>query len=123
MVQEYIIKTNNGGNNKMFKTGLSGIFAASLELSRQGLISIMQINIFDKTSSVVIDNSVIDYNDYTQLANDITDEDIIFKITSLPDVGSMYKGNEILLIGSEFTQKDINDQNINYEIYYFRFAW
>ena len=35
-------------NNKMFKTGLSGIFAASLELSRQGLISIMQKKIFDK---------------------------------------------------------------------------
>ena len=32
----------------MFKTGLSGIFAASLELSRQGLISIMQKKIFDK---------------------------------------------------------------------------
>ncbi len=35
-------------NNKMYRTGISGIFAASLELSREGVISLMQKKIFDK---------------------------------------------------------------------------
>ena len=36
------------GSNKLKRTGLAGIFAASLELSKEGLISIMQKNNFDK---------------------------------------------------------------------------
>ena len=35
-------------NKKMKKTGLSGIFAASLELSKEGAIKILQERIFDK---------------------------------------------------------------------------
>ena len=35
-------------NKKMKKTGLSGIFAASLELTKQGTIEILQEKIFDK---------------------------------------------------------------------------
>ena len=35
-------------NKKMKKTGLSGIFAASLELTKEGLIKIQQDKIFDK---------------------------------------------------------------------------
>jgi len=35
-------------NKKMKKTGLSGIFAASLELTREGAIGILQEKIFDK---------------------------------------------------------------------------
>ncbi len=35
-------------NKKMKKTGLAGIFAASLELSKQGIINIKQQKIFDK---------------------------------------------------------------------------
>ncbi len=35
-------------NNKMRKTGLAGIFAASLELVKEGTINIMQKNIFEK---------------------------------------------------------------------------
>ena len=34
--------------NKMKKTGIAGIFAASLELTREGLLSISQKKIFDK---------------------------------------------------------------------------
>ena len=35
-------------NKKMKKTGLSGIFAASLELTKEGTIKILQERIFDK---------------------------------------------------------------------------
>ena len=35
-------------NTKLKKSGLAGIFSASLELSREGLINIMQKNRFDK---------------------------------------------------------------------------
>ena len=35
-------------NKKMKKTGLSGIFAASLELTREGAIKILQEKIFEK---------------------------------------------------------------------------
>ena len=35
-------------NKKMKKTGIAGIFAASLELSKEGVINIMQKKIFDK---------------------------------------------------------------------------
>ncbi len=35
-------------NKKLKKTGLSGIFAASLELTKQGLVTLMQKKIFDK---------------------------------------------------------------------------
>ena len=35
-------------SDKLKKTGLAGIFAASLELSKEGLISIMQKKNFDK---------------------------------------------------------------------------
>ena len=35
-------------DNKMKKTGIAGIFAASLELTREGLLSISQKKIFDK---------------------------------------------------------------------------
>ena len=35
-------------SNKLKKTGLAGIFSASLELSKEGLISIMQKKNFDK---------------------------------------------------------------------------
>ena len=35
-------------SNNLKKTGISGIFAASLELSREGIISIMQKKSFDK---------------------------------------------------------------------------
>ena len=34
--------------NKMKKTGVAGIFAASLELTKEGLLSISQKKIFDK---------------------------------------------------------------------------
>ena len=34
--------------NKMHKTGIAGIFAASLELVKEGVISISQKKIFDK---------------------------------------------------------------------------
>ena len=42
LIPEHYIK-----NNKMKKTGIAGIFAASLELSKEGVISIMQKKIFD----------------------------------------------------------------------------
>jgi segregation and condensation protein A len=35
-------------NKKMKKTGLSGIFAASLELTKEGVIKILQEKIFEK---------------------------------------------------------------------------
>jgi len=35
-------------NNKMKKTGLAGIFAASLELTKEGSTKIMQEKIFEK---------------------------------------------------------------------------
>ena len=35
-------------NKKMKKTGIAGIFAASLELSKEGIINIMQKKIFNK---------------------------------------------------------------------------
>ena len=35
-------------NKKMKKTGVAGIFAASLELTKEGVINIMQKKIFDK---------------------------------------------------------------------------
>ena len=35
-------------NNKMKRTGVSGIFAASLELAKEGVISISQSKLFDK---------------------------------------------------------------------------
>ena len=34
--------------NKMKRTGIAGIFAASLELTKEGLLSISQKKIFDK---------------------------------------------------------------------------
>ena len=34
--------------NKMKKTGLAGIFSASLELSKEGLVKVSQNNTFDK---------------------------------------------------------------------------
>tara|TARA_B100001063_G_scaffold246544_1_gene286235 strand:- start:3104 stop:3844 length:741 start_codon:yes stop_codon:yes gene_type:complete len=43
-----LIPENFINNKKIKKTGLVGIFAASLELSKQGLISIMQKKMFDK---------------------------------------------------------------------------
>ena len=42
LIPEHYIK-----NKKMKKTGIAGIFAASLELSKEGVISIMQKKIFD----------------------------------------------------------------------------
>ena len=41
-------------SKKLKKTGVSGIFSASLELSKQGIIRIMQKKMFDK---VLIKNS------------------------------------------------------------------
>ena len=35
-------------NSKMKKTGIAGIFAASLELTKEGIIQIMQKKMFDK---------------------------------------------------------------------------
>ena len=43
-----LIPNNFYVNRKIKKTGLVGIFAASLELSKQGIISLMQDKIFDK---------------------------------------------------------------------------
>ena len=43
-----LIPNNFYVNKKIKKTGLVGIFAASLELSKQGIISLMQDKIFDK---------------------------------------------------------------------------
>ena len=34
--------------NKMKKTGIAGIFAASLELTKEGIISVSQKKFFDK---------------------------------------------------------------------------
>ena len=39
---------NHFSKNEMRKTGLAGIFAASLELTKQGVINIMQKKLFDK---------------------------------------------------------------------------
>ena len=35
-------------DNKMKKSGIAGIFAASLELTREGILSVSQKKIFDK---------------------------------------------------------------------------
>ena len=35
-------------NNKMKKTGMAGIFAASLELTKEGIVNVSQKKIFDK---------------------------------------------------------------------------
>ena len=43
-----LIPNNFYVNKKIKKTGLVGIFAASLELSKQGIISLMQNKMFDK---------------------------------------------------------------------------
>ena len=43
LVPEYYLK-----NKKLKRTGLVGIFAASLELTKQGAVNIMQKKIFDK---------------------------------------------------------------------------
>ncbi len=43
-----LIPKNFSENKHMKRTGLSGMFAASLELSKQGIISISQKKIFDK---------------------------------------------------------------------------
>ena len=43
-----LIPNNFYVNKKIKKTGLVGIFAASLELTKQGIISLMQDKIFDK---------------------------------------------------------------------------
>ena len=43
-----LIPSNFFINKKFKKTGIAGIFAASLELSKEGVIDIMQKNIFDK---------------------------------------------------------------------------
>ena len=45
-INEFIPKYYS--NEKMKKTGLAGIFAASLELTKEGLIKILQNKIFDK---------------------------------------------------------------------------
>ena len=45
-IDELIPKFYN--NQKMKKTGLSGIFAASLELTKEGAIKILQENVFEK---------------------------------------------------------------------------
>ena len=34
--------------NKMKRTGIAGIFAASLELTKEGIVKVSQNNIFDK---------------------------------------------------------------------------
>ena len=43
-----LIPLNVKKDKKLKKTGIAGIFAASLELSKQGIITIMQKNIFDE---------------------------------------------------------------------------
>ena len=43
-----LIPSNFKKNNKLKKSGLAGIFSASLELTREGVISIMQKKEFDK---------------------------------------------------------------------------
>ena len=43
LIPDYIMK-----NKKMVKTGVAGIFAASLELTKEGSINIMQKKVFDK---------------------------------------------------------------------------
>ncbi len=43
LIPDYIMK-----NKKMLKTGVAGIFAASLELTKEGSINIMQKKVFDK---------------------------------------------------------------------------
>ncbi len=45
---EELIPENFIKNKKLKNTGLSGIFAASLELTKQGVVEIMQKKIFDK---------------------------------------------------------------------------
>jgi len=45
---EYLIPKHFIKNKKLKNTGLSGIFAASLELVKQGIVSIMQKKAFDK---------------------------------------------------------------------------
>ena len=44
----YLIPSTFKKNNNLKKTGLSGIFSASLELSKEGMIRIMQKKTFDK---------------------------------------------------------------------------
>ena len=43
-----IIPSKFRENNKLKKSGVAGVFSASLELAREGLISIMQKKNFDK---------------------------------------------------------------------------
>ena len=43
-----LIPSNFKKNTQLKKSGLCGIFAASLELTKEGLISIMQKNSFEK---------------------------------------------------------------------------
>ena len=45
---ENLIPKHFFNNKKLAKTGFSGIFAASLELAKQGVVSLMQKKIFDK---------------------------------------------------------------------------
>ena len=42
MIPDYYLK------NKMKKTGIAGIFSASLELSKEGIVNVSQKKIFDK---------------------------------------------------------------------------
>ena len=43
-------------DNKMKKSGIAGIFAASLELTREGILSVSQKKIFDKIMIKKIEN-------------------------------------------------------------------
>ena len=45
---EELIPENFFINNKLKKSGIAGIFSASLELTKQGVINIMQKKFFDK---------------------------------------------------------------------------
>ena len=45
---EYLIPEHFIKNKKLTKTGLSGIFSASLELTKRGIVTLMQKKIFDK---------------------------------------------------------------------------
>ena len=41
-MQAYVLRARNNSKNTLKKSGLAGLFSASLELTREGLITIMQ---------------------------------------------------------------------------------
>ena len=49
-------------DNKMKKAGIAGIFAASLELTKEGVVSVSQSKIFDKTTFESLSKNIMSTN-------------------------------------------------------------